>query len=68
MAPGLTVQPARRREFEPSSKRRKRRPAPWPPACRPACSSSPTGRAELGVARVQGHQPLGNGVALLVCF
>jgi hypothetical protein len=25
------AQPARRREFEPSSKRRKRRPAPWPP-------------------------------------
>ena len=28
----FTAQPARRREFEPSSKRRKRRPAPWPPA------------------------------------
>ena len=28
----FTAQPARRREFEPSSKGRKRRPAPWPPA------------------------------------
>jgi hypothetical protein len=28
----FTAQPARRREFEPSSKRRKKRPAPWPPA------------------------------------
>jgi hypothetical protein len=28
----FTVQPARRREFEPSSKGRKRRPAAWPPA------------------------------------
>jgi hypothetical protein len=28
----FTARPARRREFEPSSKRRKRRPAPWPPA------------------------------------
>jgi transposase len=28
----FTAQPARRREFEPSSKRRKRRPASWPPA------------------------------------
>ena len=27
----FTAQPARRRVFEPSSKRRKRRPAPWPP-------------------------------------
>jgi hypothetical protein len=28
----FTAQPARRREFEPSSKGRKRRPAAWPPA------------------------------------
>jgi hypothetical protein len=28
----FTVQPERRREFEPSSKGRKKRPAPWPPA------------------------------------
>ena len=28
----FTAQPERRREFEPSSKGRKRRPAPWPPA------------------------------------
>ena len=28
----FTAQPAQRREFEPSSKRRKTRPAPWPPA------------------------------------
>ncbi len=26
----FTAAPERRREFEPSSKRRKRRPAPWP--------------------------------------
>src|SRR5258708_259404 len=28
----FTAQPARRRVFEPSSKRRKKVPAPWPPA------------------------------------